>query len=106
VSGVDRRVSRLLHRSQHEERDRPLFRPVADALEEFLEMPRPQRSQWRAQTQTESRDELFELRHLEHIGFFVNAIEGWRVLRLEKGCDGFVGQKHELFDEAMSDVPL
>jgi len=83
MSEIFRCISRLLHRPQHEERDRLLFRLAMDALEELLEVTWTQSRQRRPQAVTKARNEFFELLDLHHVRLFVDAIEGRCLLRFE-----------------------
>ena len=103
---VLRRVARLLHRPQHQERDRLLFGLAVDPLEQLLEVPRPQRGQRRAEAVAEAGDELLELGDLEDVRLLVDAVERRRLLRLEVRRDRLVGEQHELLDQPVRDVAL
>ncbi len=54
VSEVVGGISRLLHRSQHEKRDRLFFRFALDALDQFLEVTRPKRRHRRSEAVAEA----------------------------------------------------
>src|SRR5712691_10340062 len=58
VTQVLRRVSRLLHRAQHQERNGLLFRFAVDALDQLLKMPGPQGVRGRREAVAESGNEL------------------------------------------------
>src|SRR5213083_2408819 len=75
VAEVLRRITRLLHRPQHEERNRLLFRLPLDLLNQFLKMFRTKRRERRAEAVPETRDEVLELAEFHHVGFLVDAIE-------------------------------
>ena len=100
VAQVFRRVARLLHRPQHQHRDRLFFGLSVDLLEQLLEMARPQRVGRSGQAVAEPRNEFLELRDLEDVGLFVDAVERRRLLRLEERRHGLVGEEHELLDQA------
>src|SRR6185436_17850994 len=61
VAEVLRRVARLLHRAQHEERNRLLFGLAVNPLDELLEVARTQRTGGRREAVAEAGDELLEL---------------------------------------------
>ena len=68
-------------------------------------MPGPERVQRCAEAVAEPVHELLELRHLQDVRLFVNAIEGGRLLRFEVGRHRLVRQEHELLDEPVRHVP-
>src|SRR2546428_523537 len=74
------RVARLLHRPQHEKRNRLLFGLAVDSLDELLEVTRAKGACRRGEAVAEAGDELLELGHLQNVRLFVNAIERRRVL--------------------------
>ena len=106
VSQARRVIASLLHRSQHQEGNRLLFRLAAQPLEEPLKVSRARRGPRGAQAEAERRDELLEFRDLERVGGFVNAIQGRNLVTLEVSCHGLVRHEHELFDDPVGDVPL
>src|SRR2546427_765583 len=65
---------------QHEKRNRLFFGLAVDPLDEFLEMTRAEGACRRGEAVAEAGDELLELRHLQNVRLFVNAIERRRVL--------------------------
>jgi hypothetical protein len=104
---IHRVVARLLHRAQHQERDRALRRIALDLLDQLLEVLRLDAAAFRrAQRESECRDELLELQHLEWIGRLVDAIERGHVPVFEVRGHGLVRQQHELFDQPVRDVAL
>ncbi len=74
VPHVRRVVAGFLHRPEHQERDRLLLRLARNPLHQLLEVPRAHGVGPRRQAVAHGRDELFELRHLQRIRRFVNAI--------------------------------
>ena len=106
VAEILRRIARLLHGAQHQERNRLLLRLAVDPLEQLLEVFRPDSRRRRTEAVAEAGDELLEALDLQQVRLLVHAIERRRRLLLEKRRDGFVGQEHELLDQAMRDVPL
>ena len=75
MANVHRSIARLLHRPQHEERNRPLFRLVVNTLEQLLEVPWPQRGELCAEAVAEPGDELLELRDFHEIRLLMNPVE-------------------------------
>ena len=106
VADVRRVVARLLHRAQHQERDRLLLRRAAHRLDQLLEVARLDGVRRRAEAVAERRDELLELLDLERVGLLVDAVERRHVVVVEVLRDRLVGDQHELLDQPMRDVAL
>jgi hypothetical protein len=75
VAEILRGVARLLHRAQHQERDRLFFGLALDPFDQPLKMVRTQVVDRRGKAVAEPSNELLELGHLEDVGFFVHTIE-------------------------------
>ncbi len=106
VAEIRRVVPRLLHRPQHQERDRLLFRLAAQSSRRAAGNRAARARRPRRQRIAQRRDELLEDLDLRRIGLFVNAIERRHAALLEMRGDRFVGEQHELLDEPVRDVPL
>ena len=106
VAEILRRIPRLLHRRQHQERDGLFLRSPFDLVDQTLEVPRLQGGGRRSQRVAEAADELLELLHLAGVGFLVDPVKARAAVLLEVIRDRLVGQEHELFDDAMRDVAL
>ena len=86
VADVHRVVARLLHRPQHQERDRPLLRRAADLLDELLEVRRLDAAaggapRLKPSDVTNSSNSM----HLERIRRLVNAVERRHVVASRDG---------------------
>ena len=106
MAAVGLGVARLLHRPQHQERDRLLFRLAVDLLDQLLEVPRLDGVGRRGEAVAERRDELLELLDLERIGRLVDAVERRHVVVVEVLRHRLVGDEHELLDDPVGDAPL
>ncbi len=106
VAEAHRVVPCLLHRPQHQRRNRPLLRAAAQLDDQPLEVPRMNHVERRGERVAQRRDELLEAFDLEQVGRLVHAVERRHVVLFEKGRDRLVRHEHELFDDAMRDVAL
>ena len=106
VPEVRRVVARLLHRPQHEKRDRLLFRFAVNLLDEVLEMARPYRVGGRREAVAERPHEFLELLDFQRVRRLVNAIQRRDAVPVEVLRDRLVRDEHELLDQPVGDVPL
>src|SRR5262249_51917053 len=103
VTFITRGVTRALHRTQHQVRDHPLLRGARDLFCQMLKAALRNGSMHR-ELVSEGRGDLCELLDLQNVWFFVNAIENRHSERIEVSRNRFVRQKHELFNQTVSDV--
>jgi hypothetical protein len=99
-------VARLLHRPQHQCRDRPLFRRALHSVYQFLEVLWPDRVPARGEAVAERRDEHLEVFDLLEIRCLVHAVQRRHVIADQVRRDRLVRQEHELLDDPVRDVAL
>src|SRR6516165_9653216 len=83
MSEIFRRISRLLHRSQHQERNRLLLGLSADSLQQLLKIPWPGLGRRHSEAVAETRHEFLELLDTERVGLLMDTVEAGRVLLVE-----------------------
>ena len=99
-------VPRLLHRPQHERRDRPFFRRATHAIDEPLKMFRRDGAALGAKAVPERLDERLEIRHFLQVRRFVHAMQCGNGILDKMPRNRLVREEHELLDQAMRDVAL
>src|SRR5215510_14216451 len=99
MTGVLLRVSGLFERTQHEVRQHSLFWPAFNRDDKFLKicglcLP------W-FELEPKTAHDIDEFLDFHRIGFFMDAIQARNLVFLEMPCHDFVGENHELLDNAV-----
>ncbi len=103
---VDLRVAGLHERAEHQVGEEARLGFALEPLDEPLEIPGAVLSLVAFERVAERQRELGEFLDLPRVGLFVDPVEGRAAGLGQLLGDGFVGQQHELLDDAVGDVAL